>query len=289
MKIKSREICGVCVKKINMQETKSDKVIVILLGRKDSGKGTLAKLITAACPQVVEMALAAHLKKTLCTMFDWDPELLEGVTDKSREWREKADPVWSEILGTPIVPREMMVRFGSQMVRRDISSKFWMAYLHQAIQKSPARVVLISDGRLVEEYQYFLERYKKVIVCSVESQRAVAPYRDELIQYIEKHKKPSPNVEQSHIGEAVVKTIDPYFTGGKPPSLKDIELYLTFMGAFYNNVAELSEWETVLMQITGTQYMGPHTPSHWITIRNDGSKEDLSKNTELQKLLELLN
>lgn len=263
---------------------RDEKVIVILLGRKDAGKGTVAKILAEHfdgtkmdhnldhipfyVPSIVprkfaEMALATHLKQVVSVLFGWKLELLEGATEESRKWREEPDPVWSERLGKPIIPRHMLVRVGTTMVRHFISDIFWLASLDAAIANSPANIIVIPDGRLIVEYDYFIKNYKNVIICSIESNRAIAPYRDMLKDFIQTEKvRLLPMVDRL---DYVVR-------------LDVIEAFLEGKNVF-NDEAEISEWQTVLLQVTDLAYLTKKLPPHKIIkMQNDGTKEDLTGN-----------
>jgi len=244
--------------------------LVILLGRKDSGKGTTAKILREqlGANNMVEIALAAHLKKSLSVLFDWPLELLEGATPESREWREKKDPVWSERLGMDIIPRAMMVRFGTRMVRSFISPQFWTAYLDNIIEKTPEPVIVIPDGRLIEEYEFFTNRYKNVIVFSVESDRAIAPYRDDLKKFI----------------DAEVKALSPIFGPTYLVRKEIVEAYLANNKVF-DDEAEISEWETVLLQLTDMAYI---PCQHFIKSSNNSTIEDFANSQPIKNLVSLI-
>jgi len=260
------------------------KTIIILLGRKDSGKGTTSTLLLQNLTKLgiscTEMALAKHLKKTLATLFEWDENMLEGSTKESRKWREEVDEEWSNLLGTTIIPRNMMVRFGSTMVRGHISNNFWLVFLERKILQSKEDVIIITDGRCIVEYEFFLKKFQNVVIISIESDRAVAPYKDILSSFFEmKRKQMLFSFQQAMSGEKAKDYL---------PQESVIESYLKELGVFTKNEAEISEWETVLLQISNLKYLtatslgrspfGPNQKAVFIT--NNGTEQDLSDHVE---------
>ena len=67
-------------------------MIVGLVGLIGSGKGTVGDMLIEQ--GFVQASFAEPLKDATASIFNWDRELLAGVTDDSRAWREKVDPWW---------------------------------------------------------------------------------------------------------------------------------------------------------------------------------------------------
>lgn len=62
--------------------------VILIVGQKNAGKSTVAKMIRELVPGSVEVALAAKMKQFLGEVFDWDEETLNGPSEN----REKPDP-----------------------------------------------------------------------------------------------------------------------------------------------------------------------------------------------------
>ena len=64
-----------------------------VIGANGSGKDTIAKFLIDT-RGFRKVSFAKPLKDIAAIAFDWDRDMLEGVTKESREWREKVDPFW---------------------------------------------------------------------------------------------------------------------------------------------------------------------------------------------------
>lgn len=123
--------------------------VIGLAGFKGSGKDTAGHMLRDRAGYQLT-SFAANVKSALCPMFGWQPHMMEGVTRQSREWREKPDPYWSQQLGQPITPREIMQRFGTDLVRRHLHNDFWAMSLERQIRDSTDRWV-VTDVRFPNE------------------------------------------------------------------------------------------------------------------------------------------
>jgi hypothetical protein len=81
---------------------------------------------------------------------------MEGVTNHSREWREREDIWWSQRLNRSVTPRNMMQWFGTELVRGKINNKFWVARTELDIISTQGDVV-VSDLRFPEEIDLIRE------------------------------------------------------------------------------------------------------------------------------------
>lgn len=126
------------------------KKIVAILGHIGSGKDTAAKFFidTASFRKI---SFADSLKDALASIFLWDRFLLEGTTAESRNWRNKKDVYWSNVLGFEVTPRKMMQQVGTDLFRNHFSPQIWVHSLSLKIQKSEQNIV-VADVRFAEEY-----------------------------------------------------------------------------------------------------------------------------------------
>ena len=87
--------------------------IVAICGFIGSGKNTAADYLVSDC-KFVRASFASSLKDAVSSVFGWDRELLEGITEESRLWRENVDIWWSERLNIPnLTPRWVLQHWGT--------------------------------------------------------------------------------------------------------------------------------------------------------------------------------
>ena len=87
-------------------------MIIGLCGFAGSGKGTLADFLVEN-HNFRKISFATKLKDVASVMFGWDRDLLEGITDESRAWREEVDENWSNELEQEVTPRIVLQLFGT--------------------------------------------------------------------------------------------------------------------------------------------------------------------------------
>ena len=63
-------------------------MIIGVCGLIGGGKGTVGDILVEQY-DFKKLSFADKLKDAVAEMFDWDRALLEGITDESRNWREK--------------------------------------------------------------------------------------------------------------------------------------------------------------------------------------------------------
>lgn len=118
-------------------------------GFKGSGKGTCADFLVAN--GYTKISFADKLKDACSTIFEWDRDLLEGVTDESRIWREEVDEWWAERLRIPeFCPRLALQWMGTEAGRKVFGQDIWCAALEKYILEHPADYV-IPDVRFANE------------------------------------------------------------------------------------------------------------------------------------------
>ena len=86
----------------------------------------------------------------MAAVFGWDRDMLEGRTRESREWREQADPWWTERLGMTVTPRLVLQVWGTEVARKSYHDDIWIASLENKLRKTHDDVV-ISDCRFPNE------------------------------------------------------------------------------------------------------------------------------------------
>lgn len=131
--------------------------IVGILGLIGSGKNTAAE-------EFIEMgfqkeSFASSLKDACAAIFGWDRELLEGITDESRAFRETPDLFWTKKMqqgNTKLKIEEFTPRFalqyvGTNVMRDNFHQDIWLNSLEYRIRKNPDQSTVISDCRFGNE------------------------------------------------------------------------------------------------------------------------------------------
>ncbi len=137
------------------------KNLIAFVGFKSSGKNTAALPLIAN--GYTSLSFADSLKDALASIFCWDRQLLEGVTEESRIWREQIDVWWAEKLGIPhFTPRWMMMNFGTQIMRQQFHDSIWLFNIERRIATMDKPVVL-TDCRFPNEIK-MAGRYNGKIV-----------------------------------------------------------------------------------------------------------------------------
>jgi hypothetical protein len=123
--------------------------LIAFVGFKASGKNTAAAALFPF--GFVPLSFADALKDALAAIFCWDREMLEGITDASRVWREQIDPWWAEKLGIPhFTPRWAMMHIGTEVMRYHFNYDLWVHNVERRLLLLDAPAVLI-DGRFPNE------------------------------------------------------------------------------------------------------------------------------------------
>ncbi len=131
--------------------------IIGIIGAIGSGKDTIAEYLIET-QHFDKYAFASKVKDVACVVFGWNREMMEGLTPKSRKWREEVDEYWG------ITPREAMQKIGTEMFRKHIDDQIWIKALIREIQyKSNSRRIVITDCRFENEIQAVKDMGGKII------------------------------------------------------------------------------------------------------------------------------
>ena len=103
-------------------------MLIGIVGFISSGKGTVGDILVNDYDFEMD-SFAKPLKDAISIIFGWDRKMLEGDTDESREFREKKDKFWSDIVGYDLSPRLALQLFGTECIREVFSPDVWSSSL----------------------------------------------------------------------------------------------------------------------------------------------------------------
>lgn len=133
-------------------------MLIGLVGFIGSGKGTVGDLLSLRGFE--KDSFAKPLKDAVSMIFGWPRELLEGDTDKSRMWREKPDPFWSQKFGKDFTPRLALQLMGTEAGRDVFHRDIWALSL---INRTSGRNVVVTDVRFQNEIDLIMRNGGKVV------------------------------------------------------------------------------------------------------------------------------
>ena len=125
-------------------------MIIGICGLIGGGKGTVGDILVEQY-DFKKLSFADKLKDAVAEMFDWDRALLEGITDESRNWREKRDDFWSKETGREITPRLVLQEFGTDCMRKGFFDGIWVSMVKREIMQNPNTNYVIPDVRFPNE------------------------------------------------------------------------------------------------------------------------------------------
>jgi hypothetical protein len=133
------------------------KHVILVNGRKRSGKDYITSHLIKALPSAVSIALADPLKRIISDTFDIPLPTLDTL---------KNDPdSYPVTFHTPEGPshtnfRQILQRFGTEGMRspETFGKDVWVSTLHRKILASPYQYIFVPDFRFPEEYDYLASR-----------------------------------------------------------------------------------------------------------------------------------
>jgi hypothetical protein len=131
-------------------------MIIGLCGTQGSGKDTVANILISEYG-FVKLTFASTLKDVVAILFSWPRDLLEGLTEESRFWRETVDDFWSEKLSIPsFTPRKALQMIGTDLFRIHFNNDIWINIVENKIgatlKNNPNTNIVISDCRFANEF-----------------------------------------------------------------------------------------------------------------------------------------
>ena len=130
-------------------------MIIGLCGAQGSGKDTVANILISEYG-FVKLTFASTLKDVVAILFSWPRDLLEGLTEESRLWRETVDDFWSSKLSIPsFTPRKALQMIGTDLFRIHFNNDIWISIVENKIgamlKNNPNINIVISDCRFANE------------------------------------------------------------------------------------------------------------------------------------------
>lgn len=129
-------------------------MLILLNGLIGSGKDTVANYLVER-HNFVKVTFGGVLKDVVAAAFGWPRELVEGDTEKSREWRNQVDQWWARRLKMPnLTPRWVLQIWGTNLIRQYFHDDMWIAACERKIKEhiDAGRRVVVSDYRFPQEY-----------------------------------------------------------------------------------------------------------------------------------------
>ncbi len=131
-------------------------MIIGLCGSQGSGKDTVANILVSEYG-FIKLTFASTLKDIVAILFSWQRDLLEGLTEESRLWRETTDDFWSEKLSIPsFTPRKALQMIGTDLFRIHFNNDIWTNIVENKIgvmlKNNPNTNIVISDCRFTNEF-----------------------------------------------------------------------------------------------------------------------------------------
>jgi hypothetical protein len=131
-------------------------MIIGLCGAQGSGKDTVANILISEYG-FVKLTFASTLKDVVAILFSWPRDLLEGLTEESRLWRETVDDFWSEKLNiSGFTPRKALQMIGTDLFRLHFNNDIWISIVENKIsamlKNNPNTNIVISDCRFANEF-----------------------------------------------------------------------------------------------------------------------------------------
>jgi hypothetical protein len=131
-------------------------MIIGLCGNQGSGKDTVANILVSEYG-FIKLTFASTLKDIVAILFSWQRDLLEGLTEESRLWRETTDDFWSEKLSIPsFTPRKALQMIGTDLFRIHFNNDIWTNIVENKIgvmlKNNPKTNIVISDCRFTNEF-----------------------------------------------------------------------------------------------------------------------------------------
>lgn len=131
-------------------------MIIGLCGAQGVGKDTIGDILVSEYG-FTKITFASALKDVVSILFSWPRDLLEGITEESRLWRETVNEYWSEKTGVSgFTPRKALQYVGTDLLRRQLYDNIWVNIVENKINMllslNPETNIVITDCRFINEF-----------------------------------------------------------------------------------------------------------------------------------------
>ena len=152
-------------------------MIIGLCGSQGSGKDTVANILVSDYG-FIKLTFASTLKDIVAILFSWPRDLLEGLTEESRIWRETVDDFWSEKLSIPnFTPRKALQIIGTDLFRIHFNNDIWTNILGKKIsivlKNNPNMNIVISDCRFTNEFSLIKQFPDSHIITIIREKKSI--------------------------------------------------------------------------------------------------------------------
>ncbi len=117
--------------------------IILLVGRKGSGKDTVATMLLPYLANARLLSFAGPIKETLVQLFGF-PDL-SYFNDQ-----DKKEKLWPAYCKTH-TPRDLLIWFGTDIIRKTFGPTFWVDRLKNEVRSGSAETVIVTDARFPNE------------------------------------------------------------------------------------------------------------------------------------------
>ena len=131
-------------------------MIIGLCGIQGAGKDTVGDILVSEYG-FIKLTFASTLKDIVSVLFSWPRDLLEGITEESRIWRETVDDFWTEKTGFEnFTPRKALQLIGTDLFRIHFCNDIWSNIVENKIittlKNNPKTNIVVSDCRFSNEF-----------------------------------------------------------------------------------------------------------------------------------------
>ena len=142
--------------------------LMCVCGFEGSGKNAVSSILEKQYGFFV-CSFADNLKKAIAAIFGWEYEMLLGITDASRFWREQVDEYWSDELSMPgLTPRKVLQLVGTDVMRVHFHDSIWIKSLKKKVVTllNQGHSVVITDCRFTNEAHLVKSMGGKVVLVN---------------------------------------------------------------------------------------------------------------------------
>jgi len=145
-------------------------LVIGVVGRKGSGKDTLADYVMRSSTKKIEkVSMASPIKDACRILFDLSEEQLHG------NLKEDVDKRWG------LTPRSMFQWLGTDVFRERFDTNFWITHAENRIRRNldSHDMIIIPDIRFVNEAEMVMSFKNHMLIRVVRSDRKDDPHKSE--------------------------------------------------------------------------------------------------------------